>query len=109
MTHGEKRKTCPAERSISPSTSTSTSPTASAPYGPAKPAAELRPREVRKFGESIVKKMNSAIVMRSRGDFALRDKSPPQVPAPTNYRWPDRRGGNCGPAEPWGSAGLVTE
>src|SRR5208282_1729763 len=41
MTHGVNRKTCPAERSISPSTSTSTSPTAMAPIGPAKPAAEL--------------------------------------------------------------------
>ena len=35
MTQGAKRKTCPAERSISPSTSTSTSPAAIAAYGPA--------------------------------------------------------------------------
>ena len=63
MTQGVNRKTCPAERSISPSTSTSTSPTAIAPTGPAKPAAAFRLREVRKFAESIPKKMNSAIVM----------------------------------------------
>ena len=35
MTHGENRKTCPAERSISPNISSSTSPTAIAPIGPA--------------------------------------------------------------------------
>ena len=35
MTHGAKRKICPEERSISPTTSTSTSPTAIAPTGPA--------------------------------------------------------------------------
>ncbi len=35
MTHGQNRKTWPAERSISASTSSSTSPTAIAPIGPA--------------------------------------------------------------------------
>ena len=35
MTHGAKRKTWPADRSISASTSSSTSPTAMAPIGPA--------------------------------------------------------------------------
>ena len=102
MTHGEKRKTCPAERSISPSTSTSTSPTASAPYGPAKPAAELRPSEVRKFGESTAEEYEQRDGDEERGDFALRDKSPPQVPAPTGCRWPDRRGGRLQPGRALG-------
>ena len=63
MTQGVVRNTCPAERSISPSTSTSTSPTAMAPTGPAKPAAAFKLREVRKFEESTEKKMKSAMVM----------------------------------------------
>ena len=63
MTQGVVRNTCPAERSISPSTSTSTSPTAIAPTGPAKPAAAFRLREVTKLDESMAKKMNRATVM----------------------------------------------
>jgi hypothetical protein len=63
MTQGVVRNTCPAERSISPSTSTSTSPTAIAPTGAAKPAAAFKLREVRKFEESTEKKMKSATVM----------------------------------------------
>jgi hypothetical protein len=35
MTHGVNRKTCPTDRSISASTSSSTDPTAIAPIGPA--------------------------------------------------------------------------
>jgi len=46
-----------------PSTSTSTSPTAIAPTGAAKPAAAFKLREVRKFEESTEKKMKSATVM----------------------------------------------
>ena len=63
MTHGVNRNTWPAERSISPSTSMSTSPTAIAPIGPASVAAEFRLREVAKFADFTVKKMKSPMVM----------------------------------------------
>lgn len=64
MTHGVNKKTWPAERSISPSISTRTSPIAIPPIGPAKPTTELMDNEVRNDEESTTKKRNSATVIR---------------------------------------------
>lgn len=109
MTHGAKRKTCPAERSISPSTSTNTSPTARAPYGPAASAAELRPRLVRKSADLTVKKISNPMVMmvgvtsRCATNAFQRYRRRPPVGGPAGLPT-----GDGGPAELWGSAGLVT-
>ena len=56
MTHGANRKTWPADRSISASMSSSTSPTAIAAIGPAYPAAELRLSELRKVDPALIVK-----------------------------------------------------
>ena len=64
ITHGQNRKTWPADRSISASTSSSTSPIAIAATGPANPTAELRLSEPVKFDPALIAKYtNSAIVM----------------------------------------------